>query len=59
MLVGELVDQEVVPAETGVALPTVRVDDPECRPPSRRAIAVPGDECVRALADDVAPETDP
>jgi len=59
MLVGELVDEEVIPAEAGVTLAAVRVQDPERRPSSRRPVAVPGDQCLRALADDVAAETDP
>jgi hypothetical protein len=56
---GGLIDEELVPAETGVTLTTVRVQDPEGRPAPRRAVAVPGDQCLRALADDVAPEADP
>lgn len=46
-------------AETGVALATVRVEDPERRPSPRRPVAVAGDQCLGALPDDVASETDP
>jgi hypothetical protein len=59
VLVGELVDEEVVPAEAGVALPAVRVEDPERGPAPRRAVAVPGNQRFGALADDVASEADP
>lgn len=55
----ELVDEKVFPAEAGVTLTAVRVEDPERRPAPRRAVAVPGDQRLRALADDVAPEADP
>jgi hypothetical protein len=55
----ELLDEEVVPAEAGVTLTAVRVEDPERRPTPRWAVAVPGDQRLRALADDVASETDP
>jgi len=57
--IGDLVEEELVPAEAGVTLPTVRVEDPEHRPAPRRAVAVPGDQRFGALADDVAPEMDP
>jgi hypothetical protein len=56
---GGLIDEEPVPAETGIALAAVGVEDPERRPPPRRAVAVPGDQCLGPLADDVAPEADP
>jgi hypothetical protein len=59
VLIGDLVEQELVTAETGVTLPAVRVEDPKNRPATRRAIAAPGDQRFRALADDVAPEADP
>jgi hypothetical protein len=57
--IGDLVEEELVTAETGVALPAVRVEDPEHRPAPRRAVTVPGDQRFGALADDVAPEADP
>lgn len=59
VLVRELIDEEVVPAEAGVTLATLRIEDPERRPAPGRAVAVPGNQRLRALADDVAPETDP
>lgn len=46
-------------AEAGIALATVRVEDPERRPTPRRPIAVAGDQRLGALPDDVAAETDP
>jgi len=55
----EVVAEEVVTAEAGVALATLRVQDPEGRPTPRRPIPVAGDERLRPLADDVAPEPDP
>ena len=55
----EVVAEEVVAPEAGVALTAFRVEDPEGRPLPRRAIPVAGDECVGPLADDVAPEPDP
>ena len=58
-LLGELVDQEAIPAEAAITLPAVRIEDPERRPPSWRAVSVPGDQGFRALADHVTPETDP
>ena len=57
--IGDLIEEELVAAETGVTLPAVRVQDPEHCPAPRRAVAVPGDQRLRALADDVAPEADP
>ena len=57
--VGELIDEEVVAAEAGVALATLRVEDPEGRPPPRRAVSIACDQRLRALADDVAPESNP
>jgi hypothetical protein len=56
---GDRLDEKVVPAEAGVAFATVRVQDPEGRPPPRRAVSVAGDQRLRALADDVPPKTDP
>ena len=57
--IDDLVEEEVITAEAGVALPAIRVEDPERRPAPRRAVAVPGDQRLGALADDVAPEADP
>jgi hypothetical protein len=59
VLVGELIDEEVVLPKAGVALATIRVEDPERGPPPRRAVPVPRDQRLRALAHDVAPEADP
>ena len=56
---GGLIDEEPVTAEAAIALTAVGVEDPERRPTSRRAVAVPGDQRLRPLSDDVAPETDP
>ncbi len=56
---GDRLDEEVVPAETGVAFAALRVEDPERRPPPRRAISIARDQRLRPLADDVAPEPDP
>jgi hypothetical protein len=57
--VDDLVEEELLTAEAGVTLPALGVEDPERRPAPRRAVAVPGDQCLGALADDVAPEADP
>ncbi len=57
--IGSFIKQEVVPAEAGVTLATLRIEDPERRPAPRWAVAVPGDQHLRALTDDVAPEADP
>jgi hypothetical protein len=57
--IGGLVMKEVVAGEAGVALTAVGVEDPEGRPPPRRAISVAGDQRLRPLTDDVAPEPDP
>jgi hypothetical protein len=57
--VDDLVEEELLTVEAGVTLPAVGVEDPECRPAPRWAVAIPGDQCLGALADDVAPEADP
>jgi hypothetical protein len=57
--IGDLVEEELVTAEAGITLATVRVEDPEHRSTPRRSVAVPGDQRLRPLADDVAPEPDP
>ena len=51
--------RELPPAEAGVTLTALRVEDPERRPSPRRAVAVSGDQRLRALAHDVATEADP
>ncbi len=51
--------EELVVAEAGVALAAVGVEDPQFRPPPRRAESVPRDHHLRPLADDVATEADP
>lgn len=55
----ELVHQELVLAEAGVTLAAIRIEDPERRPTTWRAIAVTGHHGLRPLADDVAPQPDP
>ena len=57
--IGGFIKQEVVPAEAGVTLATLRIEDPERRPAPGRAVAVPGNQHLRALTDDVAPEANP
>jgi hypothetical protein len=52
-------DEERLPAEAGVALAAVGVEDPEGRPPAGRSGAVAGDEDLGGLTDDVPSETDP
>ncbi len=56
---GGLIDEEVVAGEAGIALPALRVQDPEDRPSPGRPIAVTGDQGLRPLADDVPTEPDP
>jgi hypothetical protein len=56
---GDRLDEEVVPAETGVAFAAVRVEDPEGGPSPRRAVSIAGDQRLRTLTHDVAPEADP
>ncbi len=51
--------EERIAAEAGVPVATLRVEDPEHRPPARRAEPAPGDHHLRPLADDVPPEPDP
>jgi hypothetical protein len=57
--VGRVVDEEVRAAEAAIALAALGVEDPELRPPPRRAEPVPGDGHLGLLADDVASEPDP
>ena len=54
-----VVAEEVVATKTGVALTALRVQDPEGRPSPRRPVAIAGNERLRPLPDDVAPEPDP
>jgi hypothetical protein len=51
--------QEFIASEAGVALASVRVQDPEGRPAARRAGPIAGDDYLRSLADDVSTEPDP
>ena len=53
------VGEEAVAAEAGVTLATVRVQDPEGRPPAWRAGAIARDHHLRSLADHVPAEPDP
>ena len=53
------VDEEVLPAEAGIAFAAVRVKDPKGGSPPRRPEPVAGDERLGLLADHVAPEPDP
>jgi hypothetical protein len=53
------VGEEVVAVEAGVALAAVGVEDPEGRPPARRAGPIAGHDHLRPLADDVPAEPDP
>ena len=54
-----LVDEELVPAEAGVALTALRVEDPERRSTPRRSVPVASNQRLCPLAHDVAAETDP
>jgi len=56
---GGRVVEEVRAAEARVALAALGVEDPELRPPPRRAKPVAGDDHLGLLADDVASEPDP
>jgi len=51
--------QEVLAAEAGVPLPSVRIEDSERRSPAGWAGPVAGDDHLRSLADDVPPEANP
>ncbi len=51
--------EEACPAQAGVAFPTVRVENPELGPATRRPEAVARHGHRRSLADDVSPEPDP
>ena len=54
-----LVGEQIVPTEAGIPVAALRVEDPEDRPSPRRAVSIAGDERLRPLPDDVAPEPDP
>jgi hypothetical protein len=56
---GDLVGEEVVASEAGIALTPLRVEDPESGPAPGRAVSVAGDKRLGPLADDVASEPDP
>jgi hypothetical protein len=51
--------QQLGPAEAGVTLPSVGIQDPEGRSPSRWPGPAAGDDHLRSLADDVPAEADP
>ena len=51
--------QQLLAAEAGVALASVRVQDPEGRSPARWSGPIAGDDHLRALADHVPAEPDP
>lgn len=51
--------EEVVSTEATVAFTALRVEDPEGRPPPRRAVAIAGDQRLGLLAHDVSSEPDP
>ncbi len=51
--------EERIPAQAGVPIAAVGVEDPELRPSPRRPEPVPGDDHLRPLADDIPSEPDP
>jgi hypothetical protein len=51
-------EQRVV-AETGVPIPAVGVEDPECRPPAGRTDPAPVDDDLGRLTDDIPAQSDP
>ena len=51
--------EELVVAEAGVALATIRIEDPERRAAPRGPGAIAGDQDLRPLADDVSTEAEP
>jgi len=53
------VDEEVLPAEAGVSLAAVRIEDPERGPSARRSEPVARDQRLGLLPDHVPPEADP
>jgi hypothetical protein len=56
---GHGVREDPVPAEAGVALAALRVEDPERRPPPRRTRPIATDGHLSPLADDVSAKPDP
>ena len=55
----QLIIEEVLAAEAGVALAAVRIEDPEGRPATRWPGPAAGDHHLRSLADHVPAEPDP
>ena len=53
------VDEEVLPAQAGVSLAAVRIEDPERGPSARRSEPVARDQRLGLLPDHVPPEADP
>jgi len=53
------VAEEQFAGQAPVAVAALRVEDPQLRPPARRAESVPGDHHLGPLADDVAAQPDP
>ena len=56
---GDRLHEKVVPAEAAVAFTALRIEDPEGRPPPRRAVSIARDQRLRPLPDDVVSEADP
>ena len=56
---GDRLHEKVVPAEATVAFTALRIEDPEGRPPPRRAVSIARDQRLRPLPDDVVSEADP
>ena len=53
------VAEEQLVGQAPVAVASLGVEDPQLRPPARRAESVPGDHHLGPLADDVAAQPDP
>lgn len=51
--------EEARPPEAGVAIASLRVEDPEVGPPPRRPVAAPLDRHLHPLPDDVPSQPDP
>jgi hypothetical protein len=51
--------QERFVTEAGVPLPTLRIEDPERRPPAGWTGAIARDDHLRSLSDDVTPQANP
>jgi hypothetical protein len=56
---GSVGDEEGLPAEAGIALAAVGIEDPEGGPAAGRADPAAGDENFGGLADHVPPQADP